>query len=59
MEWWWLVLGCGFLLCFDTGAEFPDEGAEFSCDADFDFVMMELSFAKHFKAVAEAHLGLP
>lgn len=54
-----LVLGSGCLLRFDAGAELPDEGAEFSGDADFDLVVMELSFAQHVEAVAESHLGFP
>ncbi len=56
---WWLVLGCGSLLRFDAGAEFPEEGGEFTGNADFDFVVMELSFFEHLEAVTEAGLSFP
>ena len=52
-------MGGACLLGFDAGAELPDEGAEFSGDADFDFVVMKLSFAQHVEAVAEPQLGFP
>lgn len=54
-----LVLGRGFLLRFEAGAQFPDEGAEFARDADLDFVVMELPFAQGVEAVTEAYLSFP
>ena len=59
MEWLLLVLRGAVLLGFDAGAEFPEEGGEFPGDADFDFVMMKLSFFEHFEAVVETSLGFP
>lgn len=47
------------MLGFDAGAEFPDEGAEFTGHGNFDFVMLKLSLAKSFEAVAETGLGFP
>lgn len=47
------------MLCLNTGAELPDEGAKFTGDADLDFIVMELSFSEHFEAVTQAQLGLP
>ena len=47
------------LLGFDAGAEFPDEGGEFTSDGDFDFVVMHFSTLKSFKAGVEPELGGP
>ncbi len=54
-----LILGCGVLLGFDAGAEFPDEGGEFAGDGYFDFVVMELALFEHFETVTQAGLGFP
>ena len=40
----WIGLG-GFLFCFDTGAEFPEEADELPCDGDLDLVVVHLAFA--------------
>ena len=52
-------MGSGGLLRFDAGAEFPDEGAEFARNADFDLVVMELPLKQHLEAMTEAHLCFP
>ena len=54
-----LVLRGRRLLGFDSSAEFPDEGGEFTGNRNFDFVVMDLSFFEHFEAMAEAGLGSP
>ena len=54
-----LVLGLRSLLPLNAGAEFPDEGAEFTRDADLDLVVMKLSLAEHLEAMTQASLGLP
>lgn len=47
------------MLGFNAGAEFPEEGGEFTGDADFDFVVVELPFSQGAEAMTEAGLGLP
>ena len=59
LKWLWLVLRGGALPGFNAGAEFPEEGGEFPGNADFDFVVVELSFSQGAEAMTESGLGFP
>ncbi len=53
VRWSWLLLG------FDSGAQFPKEGAEFPCHRYLDLVVMELAFSQSAEAVTKACLCGP